>query len=1704
MYPNTLIILCHQCLKPHLVQQLSRAQVDGPHVAVYFESETPPDVDTPVDDAFRWAHSRLFRTDELCHYKPPVGATDRSMTTAPVAQSHNGGNTGDASGAIDVIPDFLQRTPALIDLGAASVSGAVITAKGFRVWATMESHYGDSNDHMSQGLGLGACRNATHVQQHLVLEWDKSGVLRAKDSSSFLPGVTRQMRPRFVRGGCGPAGAFLTMVDDTTKTLCSLVGTSNVQHRYMGRMRILNVPAIHAVHSGVARRVERLAIKEDCEGSPAAAVDSPSPVELVAVLTQRLSLFPVVFADDRAKLQAFVASLTADTAMCAANECVDGSSNILHALVARAFMKYCTQVDAEKGRGGTEAETSARRKPVPPAPSRLSTHALVDSIKACRALAGPGDRTRDKREPNLPPLEHCEYELFCLEVLLADDSPLSPYRAQLLCHTDDCGQTPLMSALVTQQYSLANTLLDAIGTSMMTQAPEQAHRLLCGGDGVTGQTPLHAAVADDLCTYNRTGDVHVEQDVFECRTCNIVDELCVCVACATVGHVGHDVRYKGRAPSAYCDSHDTDALELLPSLWQHRDRIVQQLLRWGSADSADRSSKNVLTATNFDGETVLYSLVAQHANGATVEAGGKTKPPNAKALHQEKQLRGRVMGALAQSWDAVVATLLIGATDLTALAGSDVVPQHDCAQLDHFTHNLLVLVDKWVLEYIVRTAQSALAKSVGGARPKEVHDHRLAVVARFVRSVVRVCCVYSSGDMPADDAELLAAARQPASSLPSSSAAAPRMPGGRTTTNDPKHLDRFLPEGLVFDRVRYVLNAFPAIAVQELADNTDALLAPVVAGLVRPQAPFLATTATPAAPTGSDSVQYRLLQARVEARAAARASARTHLPNSSTGDAPSGDAPNEATADRYKYAPTCDPSAIFSLFAGGMPPAACVRRQWALARAWVPEDIHTGSSVTALIPTVAPGTASQPTAVTGTDVNQAGTTDGDTVVAVAAEASSAWALRQHMMGSAVNETSAPGAGRSAPPERHARFSYRAPERTPGGSGENVIETEAQGKAYVCRMYGRMVKLMIDTARVAWSARGQSMSTPPPHQGAAGVSDARPTALRHATDVMIMQLERGWAWLVSTLDAIEAQLRRGDRVLQMDPHVLRARLLGDTATVPPEDQATKPSTTRVPPDAERRRSAMYGSRAPELRPDGSALSDGSGMLGHGDFRKYALSLLRAHSNEHGDTVPVLDVSQTEYLAYLLDAFMYFLQFKAETAPQLTTPLSNVCRSSTLGGTAHTGFFMRSESVAGSGRAFPALFATPMKEALPLADRPDQLHPTSTKAMMFGTPSRTVPSTEPFKTPLYTGARPAELPSTPPAGTATTTPMRLSTSQRLTPSAETDISPLHLHRARHTPPTADTPLLPTVPDLPDMRLVNMTSGGILERWRKMIGIFVQLCIATVGAERSSFVVQAAGYRVKELRFRDRMEKLLRTLPRSSDFRRVTYPRDRMKLLLGVHASFANHLRSNLHRAHPFLCRTMKVEFENEPGEGTGVVRSFLAAVANGLLEQHNLPLQPSFQKTHEDLWKYATRIAASTPGNGVHGSTPTDPGHVNSDGSVSSTSQTTTPPPYHYHIAPLFHAPGKPGFMTPVLWCKDVAANASTIEEESRDGGMVVDDTPDSTPDATSSNGEQAVLDYRLSWFENVGTVYDWPLELHVSNCHVYVYLWVPSSTEVERV
>lgn len=106
--------------------------------------------------------------------------------------------------------------------------------------------------------------------------------------------------------------------------------------------------------------------------------------------------------------------------------------------------------------------------------------------------------------------------------------------------------------------------------------------------------------------------------------------------------------------------------------------------------------------------------------------------------------------------------------------------------------------------------------------------------------------------------------------------------------------------------------------------------------------------------------------------------------------------------------------------------------------------------------------------------------------------------------------------------------------------------------------------------------------------------------------MWAELEGVWQWLATVMDSTESQLRLGCA-------------LNATWT---EIAENKPGTSSS--------ATASGSK-----------SESAGTESRRGFLSYMLSLMRSESSEHGGSLPGLDVSRLEYVAWVMDALMYIL-------------------------------------------------------------------------------------------------------------------------------------------------------------------------------------------------------------------------------------------------------------------------------------------------------------------------------------------------------------------------------------------------------------------------------------------------------------------------------
>ena len=137
--------------------------------------------------------------------------------------------------------------------------------------------------------------------------------------------------------------------------------------------------------------------------------------------------------------------------------------------------------------------------------------------------------------------------------------------------------------------------------------------------------------------------------------------------------------------------------------------------------------------------------------------------------------------------------------------------------------------------------------------------------------------------------------------------------------------------------------------------------------------------------------------------------------------------------------------------------------------------------------------------------------------------------------------------------------------------------------------------------------------------------------------------------------------------------------------------------------------------------------------------------------------------------------------------------------------------------------------------------------------------------------------------------------------------------------------------------------VSSDLLLGRWRLTLDLFGRVFIDDVGTEAGSVIAELGGFPVKEARFRREMERLRNMQQR--DLTLFKIDRDRGQILIQTFKELNTQYNTHCRRAtatQPSLAVSrVKVTFKDEPGEGSGVARSFYTAIAEAILSQEKLP-------------------------------------------------------------------------------------------------------------------------------------------------------------------
>lgn len=416
------------------------------------------------------------------------------------------------------------------------------------------------------------------------------------------------------------------------------------------------------------------------------------------------------------------------------------------------------------------------------------------------------------------PAERRENSLQILR-LLCQSATIQPHLKQLLTSKDAQGQTPFMLAVTSRAYQAGQVVFNVI-LQLSTGDVTLRDAMIFPPGSAPDQSPLYVLCCNDTCSFTWTGADHINQDIFECKTCGLTGSLCCCTECAKVCHKGHDCKLKRTSPTAYCDCWEKCKCKaLIAGNQTKRFELLSKLV--ADTDLVTRTNSRNEPILLFLIQTVGRQVVEQRQYRSRVRntsSNRKTPSLDADAEMPDQDLEPprfakKALDRLLVDWQAVRAMIMTGAEQERPLPPPNanrvyynesdeqsiyLHSQSGTTLLDKFTHSLFVRCNNDPLDTLLITLTKELQNSAIPGRVDEAHK----VARRFIRSVARVFVIFSLERTP--------------------------NPEKRNSSSALKHLQT----------CRRVFQTLMKISIEELIETADALIAPVRMGVVRPTAPF--------------------------------------------------------------------------------------------------------------------------------------------------------------------------------------------------------------------------------------------------------------------------------------------------------------------------------------------------------------------------------------------------------------------------------------------------------------------------------------------------------------------------------------------------------------------------------------------------------------------------------------------------------------------------------------------------------------------------------------------------------------------------------------------------------------------------------------------------------------------------------------------------
>ncbi|XP_036356729.1 E3 ubiquitin-protein ligase UBR5 isoform X2 [Octopus sinensis] len=994
---------------------------------------------------------------------------------------------------------------------------------------------------------------------------------------------------------------------------------------------------------------------------------------------------------------------------------------------------------------------------------------------------------------SMPPvkLEEKDRKYNALQILklLCESPALQPHLLELLSAKNAEGCTPFMQAVCGRAYSAALLLMD-IAKKVALKDKEVDKNVLMTMLYPTGSSldnsPLHVLCCNDTCSFTWTGAEHINQDIFECRTCGLVGSLCCCTECARVCHKGHDCKLKRTSPTAYCDCWEKCKCKaLIAGNPTARLELLNRLL----------SETELVTLPNSRGENILLFLVQtvgrqlieqRSCRPPRARMGGPRKNPVSEIADIEMpehdleppRFSRQALEKILENWTAVKAMLLCGRKE--HLSSPDILyeeqvyleSQGGTARLDKFTHCLLL---KCTGVDMLDTLLTTLIREIQNNNVEGRKTEAKLVARRFLRSVARIFVVLNVEMVP--------------------------LSGKRRSTGT-------IPCQAIY-KCKRAFQALITIAIEELCEIANSLIAPVRMGVARPTAPFNQLSASIEAIQGSEEIfsvdplpprpssadhdsqpmayiprsgspqpmeQGERARERDEDEMISGDVEEVEVVEGLVGDEDQSDRHSEREEEHQsdhsdQEQPQQEPDE-----AGG---ESDMDLDLLAESESDSESSHSNQDNTSIQRSAVTAATAGSDAGLGSlayfseDSGESSTQDDDDDESEAAESEEPdadelpypdeqlerrsnagshgqrtlqapqtmqWAIRQreppaNRTQTSTGNTSTTGtllnAGGSGliyiDPSTFRRTSTVT---TSTSASQESVVTMATTASQLARAFGIVVRQIADLMAML-----QDYHTLAPNLRR--ILEITEQDALEQQNYLNRHLKPTWDWLITVMDSTEAQLRFGSALSNStDPaspsHPLHSNYVRNLR------ERSNREEQRVSQVLDNRRRTRFGTLA---------ASDGNSA--RRDFLNYALSLMRAHNDEHSDSLPIIDISALRHVAYVFDALIYFLRSGTDTDTEVLRdgisvhswqdhdlndneehdddPMSSVALDAeSVDGDSDAGgrtgrkhpFFQRSDSTIFLGCPPPDPFSIPLIEALPLADLPHLLQPNSRREDLFG--------------------------------------------------------------------------------------------------------------------------------------------------------------------------------------------------------------------------------------------------------------------------------------------------------------------------------------------------------------------------------------------------